>query len=101
MQQLAIDDFGAFTIGILVYMIGVHVTRRAKFLRDFNIPEPVTGGLLAATVVFVIYLVANVEVQYDLQSRDLLLVYFFTGIGLNDVSATWLRVESPCQSCWC
>jgi len=83
MQQVTIEDFGAFTIGILVYMIGVHVTRRIKFLRNYNIPEPVTGGLLAATVVFVVYLVIDIEIHYDLQTRDRLLVYFFTAIGLN------------------
>ncbi|MCP4331785.1 MAG: sodium/glutamate symporter [Gammaproteobacteria bacterium] len=83
MQQITIEDFGAYTIGILVYMVGVHVTRRFKFLRDYNIPEPVTGGLMAATVVFVIYLTSDLAVNYDLQTRDRLLVYFFTAIGLN------------------
>jgi glutamate:Na+ symporter, ESS family len=83
MQQITIEDFGAYTIGILVYMVGVHVTRRVKFLRDYNIPEPVTGGLMAATVVFVIYLAGDLAVSYDLQTRDRLLVYFFTAIGLN------------------
>jgi ESS family glutamate:Na+ symporter len=83
MQQISIEDFGAYTIGILVFMVGVHVTRRAKFLRDYNIPEPVTGGLMAALVVFAIYLVTDLEVHYDLQTRDRLLVYFFTAIGLN------------------
>jgi glutamate:Na+ symporter, ESS family len=83
MQQITIQDFGALTIGILVYMLGVHLTRRSKMLRDYNIPEPVTGGLLAAMAVFVIYLAIDVEVSFDLQTRDRLLVYFFTGIGLN------------------
>ncbi len=83
MQQYLIHDFVSFTIGIMVYLIGVRVTRRIEFLRNYNIPEPVTGGLLAAAIVFMVYLVFDVEVHYDLETRDRLLVYFFTAIGLN------------------
>jgi ESS family glutamate:Na+ symporter len=83
MQQVSIEDFGAYTIGILVYLVGVHMTKRFEFLRNYNIPEPVTGGLLAASVVFLIYLAGDLEIHFDLQTRDRLLVYFFTAIGLN------------------
>ena len=83
MTTIEIDDFLTLTIGMLVLFIGVHLTRRIRFLREFNIPEPVTGGLLAAIVVFVFYLTSGQEVTYDLSTRDRLLVYFFTAIGLN------------------
>jgi ESS family glutamate:Na+ symporter len=83
MTEIAVGDFMAFTIGMVVYFVGVNITRRVKLLQEFNIPEPVTGGLLAAIIVFVIYLVADLEVHYDLTTRDQLLVYFFTAIGLN------------------
>ncbi|RLC57603.1 MAG: sodium/glutamate symporter, partial [Chloroflexi bacterium] len=83
MNELAIEDFLAYTIGMLVLFTGVHLTRRIRFLREFNIPEPVTGGLLAAIVIFVIYLLTDLEITFDLSTRDRLLVYFFTAIGLN------------------
>jgi len=83
MTAITINNFIAFTIGMLVYFTGVNITSRVKFLREFNIPEPVTGGLFAAIVVFLIYLAADIEVHFDLATRDLLLVYFFTAIGLN------------------
>lgn len=80
---MEIEGFITNTIGILVFFIGVVLTKRFRFLREFNIPEPVTGGLLAALVVFAIYVVYDIEINFDLGMRDLLLVYFFTTIGLN------------------
>lgn len=80
---MTVDSFLAYTIGILVFLIGARLNRRVALLRSYNIPEPVTGGLLAAAAVFLIYLASGVEVEFDLETRDRLLVYFFTAIGLN------------------
>lgn len=82
MSDIHIDNFGGYTIAIIVFFIGKHLNSRYKFLRFYNIPEPVTGGLLAATFTWLLYLL-GVEISFDLANRDLLLVYFFTAIGLN------------------
>jgi ESS family glutamate:Na+ symporter len=71
------------TLGFLVYLLGALITRRIGFLRDFNIPEPVTGGLLAALVTLGIHAVWGRPVLFDLTIRDYLLIVFFSGIGLN------------------
>lgn len=81
--QITLDSFLAYTLGIVVYFAGVQLNRRIAFTRSYNIPEPVSGGLLAAAVTFLAYLVLNIEVGFDLETRDRLLVYFFTAIGLN------------------
>ena len=83
MNGIVLEEFITFTIGMLVLFTGVALTRRIRILREFNIPEPVTGGLLAALVIFAIYLLADLEISFDLSMRDRLLVYFFTTIGLN------------------
>lgn len=83
MNELVVKDFLAYTIGMLVLFGGINLTRRIRILREFNIPEPVTGGLLAAIVIFAIFLTTDLEVTFDLSTRDRLLVYFFTAIGLN------------------
>jgi hypothetical protein len=46
-QAVHVNDFISLTIGIIVYFVGVLITRRSGFLRRYNIPEPVTGGLAA------------------------------------------------------
>lgn len=83
MTSYEVDSFLAYTAGIVVYLTGANLTSRFQFLRNFNIPEPVSGGLVAALLIFAIYGMFGVEVTFDLEKRDLLLVYFFTAIGLN------------------
>jgi ESS family glutamate:Na+ symporter len=83
MNDLSFDSFMSYTIGILVFFIGVSLTKKVKFLREFNIPEPVTGGLIAALLIYVVFLSTGSEIAFDLSTRDKLLVYFFTAIGLN------------------
>lgn len=61
----------------------MRLNRRFAVLREYNIPEPVTGGLAAAFLALVLNAGFNVEITYDLETRDRLLVYFFTAIGLN------------------
>ncbi len=78
-----VDSFLAVTIGILVYFTGMALTKRVNFLREYNIPEPVTGGIIASVLSLALFLATGTELNYDLAIRDVLLVYFFTAIGLN------------------
>lgn len=71
------------TLGIAVYLIGAEINARVAVLRQFNIPEPVTGGLLASFLLLFLYLVTGLELSFDLAARDFLLIVFFAGIGLN------------------
>ena len=95
MHEYTVDGFLTFTIGILVFFVGVHLNKRVPFLRKFNIPEPVTGGLLAAMAVFLIFLATGTEIAYELGARDQLLVYFFTAIGLNARFSDLVRGGRP------
>ena len=83
MSTIIVPNFIAYTLGIVVFFLGIDINKRFQFLRTYNIPEPVTGGLIAATVTFVLYLVADIEISFEMNARDLLLVYFFTAIGIN------------------
>src|SRR6478752_6193039 len=76
-------DFLSLTIGIVVYFAGVLTTQRVKFLQNFSIPEPVSGGFIAVAVISLIYFVFNVEIDFDLTTRDRLLVIFFATVGIN------------------
>jgi len=80
---LEIPDFLTATLGFAVYLLGAEINARVATLRSFNIPEPVTGGLLASLVVLLLYLLFGVELSFELNTRDFLLVLFFAGIGLN------------------
>ena len=82
-QILEIPAFITVTLGFAVYLLGAEINARIAVLRQFNIPEPVTGGLLASLVVLALYLLFGMEMNFDLAARDFLLVVFFAGIGLN------------------
>ena len=80
---LQVSAFFSVTLGIVVLFLGKRVNDAIGFLREFSIPEPVTGGLIATLLVAVLYLVGNIEISFDLAARDVLLIYFFTTIGIN------------------
>ena len=76
-------DFLALTIGIVVFFVGVLITQRVSFLRTYNIPEPVTGGFVAALAFWAVYEVFGLEIGFDMTTRDRLLVIFFATVGVN------------------
>ena len=80
---LRIQSFLAVTIGILVLFVGKRLNDAIGFLRTFSIPEPVTGGLLFSILFGLLYAGSGVAVEFELRARDILLVYFFTTIGIN------------------
>jgi len=80
---LVIGPLLAFTIGIIVLFIGKRINDSVGFLREFSIPEPVTGGLLFSLFTAMVYAFGDVAINFKLEARDFLLVYFFTTIGIN------------------
>jgi ESS family glutamate:Na+ symporter len=80
---LRIEQFLTVTLGILVLFLGKRVNGGIAFLREFSIPEPVTGGLLFSVLFGIVYAATGVAVEFNLAARDVLLVYFFTTIGIN------------------
>jgi len=80
---LQLNAFLSVTLGIVVLFVGKRVNDVVGFLREFSIPEPVTGGLIASLLVALLYLISDIEISFDLAARDVLLIYFFTTIGIN------------------
>ncbi|RKZ16828.1 sodium/glutamate symporter [bacterium] len=80
---LQIDGFLTVTLGIIVLFVGKRLNGIIGFLREYSIPEPVTGGLLFSILFAVVHFGTGVTVEFNLAARDALLVYFFTTIGIN------------------
>ena len=77
-----IDAFVTLTLAILLLFIGKGLMRRYEWLRRFNIPEAVVGGMLCALVVCALYYLLDVSMVFTLGARDMLLLYFFAAIGM-------------------
>jgi len=80
---LQLNAFLTFTLGIVVLFVGKRINDAIGFLREFSIPEPVTGGLIFSVLFALAYAASDVAVEFDLTARDFLLVYFFVTIGIN------------------
>ena len=64
------------TMGLAIFVLGTMLNKRITLLRDFNIPDSVSGGLVAAFIAFLIYFLAGIELSFELQARDFFLVLF-------------------------
>ena len=54
-RSIIAPDFLTVTLGIVVYFAGALLSRRIAFLQNYNIPEPVTGGFLAALAIWTLH----------------------------------------------
>ncbi len=89
--MLELDSRQTLILAILVLALGRYLTRKVRFLREYNIPEPVSGGILASLLSAAIYFGAGTELVFDLANRDTLLIVFFTTIGLSSRIETLLQ----------
>lgn len=84
------NDRQTLIIAIVVLFLGKYLNNRVGFFRNYNIPEPVIGGVLASIVFAGIYFYTNTAVEFTLAARDTLLIVFFTTIGLSARFSTLL-----------
>ncbi|GAD01799.1 sodium/glutamate symporter [Agarivorans albus] len=95
MNVIEIEGFLTFTLAIMLLFVGKWATAKFAVLRNYSIPEPVIGGFVCAAVVALLYYLANIQLQFDLELRDYLLLYFFAGIGLKADFKTLISGGKP------
>ena len=77
-----LDFYGTLVAASLVLLLGRGLVSRVGFLRTYNIPEPVAGGLVVALLLLTLRLF-DVEVRFDTSLQMPLMLAFFATIGLN------------------
>ena len=82
-MEIVLDERQTLIVAILVFFLGKYLNKKVSFLRDYNIPQPVTGGVLASILVGAIFFLFETTISFDLNLRDVLLITFFTTIGLS------------------
>ncbi|WP_236236719.1 sodium/glutamate symporter [Pseudomonas faucium] len=80
--MLELDFYGTLVAASLVLLLGRGLVARINFLRIYNIPEPVAGGLVVALVLLGLRGL-DVQVQFDTSLQSPLMLAFFATIGLN------------------
>lgn len=80
--MVQLDFYGTLVAASLVLLLGRALVTRVMFLRTYNIPEPVAGGLLVALLLLVLR-IADIEIRFDTSLQTPLMLAFFATIGLS------------------
>ena len=81
MNTIVVNPYYTLIAATLVLLIGRLLVSKIKLLQNFNIPEPVAGGLLMAFIIYVIYVSTDISFDFDKGLQDTFMLVFFSSIG--------------------
>lgn len=90
-MEITLNGYYTLILATLVLLLGRVLVKRIKFLEDFNIPEPVAGGLVAAIVVYILNIVWGYSFNFHQGLQTATMLMFFASIGL---SADFSRLKA-------
>ncbi|NNA58076.1 MULTISPECIES: sodium/glutamate symporter [Pseudomonas] len=80
--MIQLDFYGTLVAASLVLLLGRGLIARVGFLRSYNIPEPVAGGLVVALGLLMLR-AFDIEIRFDTSLQTPLMLAFFATIGLS------------------
>lgn len=78
--ELGLIQTSAVALGVL--FLGYLLNYLIPFLKNNNIPEPVVGGIVFASISTAIYSIFGISFNYDMSLKMPLMLVFFTTVGL-------------------
>lgn len=81
-MSMTFDPLQSLLAAIVCLLLGAAVNRKVDFLTRYNIPDPVTGGLLFAIFVSLAVEWGDAQVSLNATMKPVLLLMFFAGVGL-------------------
>lgn len=81
-MDIELNAYYTMILATLVLLLGRLLIVKIKFLADFNIPEPVAGGLLAGVIVFLLNALFGLTFQFSTPLQTGFMLMFFSSIGL-------------------
>ncbi|OBX76388.1 sodium/glutamate symporter [Moraxella atlantae] len=90
-MEITVNGYFTLILATLVLLLGRFLVKRIKFLADFNIPEPVAGGLVAALIIYLLNLTLGYSFNFASGLQTAFMLMFFASIGL---SADFTRLKS-------
>ena len=82
-MEYTVSGANILVLAIFVWFLGTYLNRKIAVLDRHSIPVAVTGGLLCSAAMAFLYYAFDVTVNFDTRLRDLLLLTFFSTIGLS------------------
>ena len=80
--SITLDPVASLLGAVVVLLIGTQLNRRIGLLSRYNIPDPITGGVLFALVASVAWAAFDFRLAIDQTLKPLLLLMFFAGVGM-------------------
>jgi len=77
-----LDPLSSLLAAVVVLLIGTMINRKVAFLSKYNIPDPITGGLLFAALAAIAWLAFSFRAGIDQTIKPVLLLMFFAGVGM-------------------
>lgn len=68
-------------VGVL--LLGRWVISKSKFLQDYNIPDPVVGGIIIAIGIFCLSQYGEIKFNFNNSLKEPLMLAFYASIGLS------------------
>ncbi|MEX1310504.1 MAG: sodium/glutamate symporter [Candidatus Sulfomarinibacteraceae bacterium] len=82
-DTIVVSELHTLIIGLVALGVGATITHKVAGFRKLGMPISVTGGVLVALLILIIRNLFAVEIEFGTESRDVLLLIFFTTVGLS------------------
>ncbi|RXI27784.1 sodium/glutamate symporter [Aliarcobacter trophiarum] len=82
-MNIVFNGYYTLIAAVIVLLIGKFLINKIGFLRRYNIPEPVAGGLLAAIFTTIAYNIWDFSITTSAELQTSFMLIFFSSIGLS------------------
>ncbi len=82
-MQFTFNAFYTLIAAVIVLLLGRLLVNKIDFLKRYNIPEPVAGGLVAAVLSLMVYNVWGYSIVTSSELQSSFMLIFFASIGLS------------------
>ncbi|MDC5145269.1 sodium/glutamate symporter [Acinetobacter baumannii] len=89
-MEFVFNGFYTLISAVIVLLLGRFLVNRIDFLKRYNIPEPVAGGLVAAVVSLLIHTFWGYSIVFSSELQTSFMLVFFASIGL---SANFMKLK--------
>lgn len=89
-MEFVFNGFYTLISAVIVLLLGRFLVNRIDFLKRYNIPEPVAGGLVAAVISLLIHSVWGYSIVFASELQTSFMLVFFASIGL---SANFMKLK--------
>ncbi len=89
-MEFVFNGFYTLISAVIVLLLGRFLVNRIDFLKRYNIPEPVAGGLVAAVVSLLVHTLWGYSIVFSSELQTSFMLVFFASIGL---SANFMKLR--------